>query len=84
MQRDRLLLPALDAVMSIRMDQQMASLADMLAARFMGAEHSPQVRAAVALALDFWTWRRLSHEGMTDAGAAAVMANAVKTAAEGR
>jgi AcrR family transcriptional regulator len=84
MQRDRLLLPALDAVMSVRMDQQMGSLADMLAARFMGAEHPLQVRAAVALALDFWTWRRLSHEGMTDAGAAAVMANAVKTAAEGR
>ena len=84
MQRDRLLLPALDAVMSIRMDQQMASLADMLAARFMRPEHPLQVRAAVALALDFWTWRRLSHEGMTDAGAAAVMANAVKTAAEGR
>ena len=84
LQRDRLLLPALDAVMSIRMDQQMASLADTLAARFMGAEHPLQVRAAVALALDFWTWRRLSHEGMTDAGAAAVMANAVKTAAGGR
>jgi AcrR family transcriptional regulator len=84
MQRDRLLLPALDAVMSIRMDRQMASVADMLAARFMGAEHPLQVRAAVGLALDFWTWRRLSHEGMTDAGAAAVMANAVKTAADGR
>jgi AcrR family transcriptional regulator len=84
LQRDRLLLPALDAVMSIRMDQQMASLADKLAARFIGAEHPLQVRAAVALALDFWTWRRLSHEGVTDAGAAAVMANAVKTAAGGR
>jgi AcrR family transcriptional regulator len=84
LQRDRLLIPVLDAVMSIRMDQQMASLADTLAARFMGAEHPLEVRAAVALALDFWTWRRLSHEGMTDAGAAAVMANAVKTAADGR
>jgi AcrR family transcriptional regulator len=84
MQRDRLLLPALDAVMSIRMDQQMASLADTLAARFIGPERPTEARAAVALALDFWTWRRLSHEGMTDAGAAAVMANAVKTAAGGR
>src|SRR5258706_6812335 len=70
LQRDRLLLPALDAVMSTRMDQEMASLADRLAARFIGAEHPLDVRAAVALALDFWTWRRLSHEGMTDAGAA--------------
>jgi AcrR family transcriptional regulator len=84
LQRDRLLMPALDAVMSIRMDQQMASLADMLAARFMGADHPPQVRAAVALALDFWTWRRLSHEGLTDAGAATVMANVARTAGEGR
>jgi AcrR family transcriptional regulator len=84
MQRDRLLLPALDAVMSIRMDQQMASLAGMLAARFVAGEHRLEVRAAVALALDFWTWRRLSHEGMTDAGAAAVMANAVEAAASGR
>src|ERR1700730_5964059 len=37
LQRDRLLMPALDAVMSIRMDQQMASLTDQLAAGFQGA-----------------------------------------------
>ena len=84
LQRDRLLMPALDAVMSIRMDQQMVSLADTLAAGFKGADHPFEVRAAVALALDFWTWRRLSHEGLTDAGAAAVMAKAVRTAGEGR
>ena len=84
LQRDRLLMPALDAVMSIRMDQQMASLADMLAARLMGANHPLEARAAVALALDFWTWRRLSHEGLPDAGAATVMANAARTAGEGR
>jgi AcrR family transcriptional regulator len=84
LQRDRLLMPALDAVMSIRMDQHMVSLADMLAAGFMGADHPLEVRAAVALALDFWTWRRLSLEGMTDAGAATVMANAVRTAGDGR
>ena len=84
LQRDRLLMPALDAVMSIRMDQQMVSLADTLAAGFKGADHPFEVRVAVALALDFWTWRRLSHEGLTDAGAAAVMAKAVRTAGEGR
>jgi AcrR family transcriptional regulator len=81
LQRDRLLMPALDAVMSIRMDQQMTYLADQLAAGFQDARDPVEVRAAVALALDFWTWRRLSHEGMTDAGAAGVMANAVRAAA---
>ena len=84
LQRDRLLMPALDAVMSIRMDQQMVSLADTLAAGFKGADHPFEVRVAVALALDFWTWRRLSHEGLTDGGAATVMAKAVRTAGEGR
>src|SRR3981081_2597907 len=34
LQRDRLLMPALDAVMAIRMDRQMGSLADQLAAGF--------------------------------------------------
>jgi AcrR family transcriptional regulator len=81
LQRDRLLMPALDAVMSIRMDRQMTYLADQLAAGFQDARDPVEVRAAVALALDFWTWRRLSHEGMTDAGAAGVMANAVRAAA---
>src|ERR1700694_3506546 len=68
LQRDRLLMPALDAVLRIRMDQRMASLADQLAAGFQGARDPHAVRAAVALALDFWTWRRLSQEGITDAG----------------
>lgn len=81
LQRDRLLMPALDAVMRIRMDQQMASLADQLAAGFPDARNPGEVRAAVALALDFWTWRRLSQEGMTDVGAAGVMANATRAAA---
>ena len=30
----------------------------------------------VALALDFWTWRRLAGEGLSDAEAAALMARA--------
>ncbi len=81
LQRDRLLMPALDAVMSIRMDQQMAYLADQLAAGFQDARDPLEVRAVVALALDFWTWRRLSHEGITDTGAAGAMANAVRAVA---
>jgi AcrR family transcriptional regulator len=81
MQRDRLVLRALDAVMRIRMDQQMAALADALASGFQPARDPAAVRATAALALDFWTWRRLSHEGMTDAAAARVMVDSVRAAA---
>ena len=84
LQRDRLLMPALDALMSIRMDQEMVSLADLLAAGFTGADHRAEVRAAVALALDFWSWRRLTHEGLTDMAAATIMTAAAKAVSEGR
>ncbi len=81
LQRDRLVIPALDAVMRIRMDQQVAHLADVLAAGFTPAARSAKgLRAAVALALDFWTWRRLAGEGMSDDDAAALMVGAVKAA----
>ena len=81
LQRDRLVIPALDAVMRIRIDQQVAHLADALAAGFTPAARSAKgLRAAVALALDFWTWRRLAGEGMSDDDAAALMVGAVKAA----
>ena len=83
LQRDRLVLPALDTVMRIRMDKQFAYLADTLAAGFApNGRPAKGVRAAVGLALDFWTWRRLAGEGMSDDGAAALMVGAVKTAAQ--
>lgn len=83
LQRDRLVIPALDAVMKIRMDQQVANLADALAAGFTPAARSAKgLRAAVALALDFWTWRRLAGEGLSDDDAAALMVGAVKAAAQ--
>ena len=83
LQRDRLVMPALDGVMRVRMDQQFARLADTLAAGFAPKRRSARgVRAASALALDFWTWRRLAGEGMSDDGAAAVMVGAVKVVAE--
>jgi AcrR family transcriptional regulator len=83
LQRDRLVMPALDAVMRIRMDQSLGNLADNLAVGFAPAARSAKgLRAAVALALDFWTWRRLAGEGMSDADAAALMVGAVKAAAQ--
>jgi AcrR family transcriptional regulator len=82
LQRDRLVMPALDAVMKIRMDESMSNLADNLAGGFTPAADSAKaLRAAVALALDFWTWRRLAGEGMSDDHAAALMTGAVRAAA---
>ena len=82
MHRDRLVVPAFDAVMRVRLDPEVSNLADTLAAGFAPAARSAKgLRAAVALALDFWTWRRLSLEGLTDNAAADLMVDSVKTAA---
>ena len=76
-------MPAFDAVMKIRMDRQFANLADVLASGFARqGRRAKGVRAAVALALDFWTWRRLASEGTSDDAAAALMVGAVKAAAK--
>jgi AcrR family transcriptional regulator len=64
--RDRATVPALDALLSDTADAQMAGLAKALG----GAP-------LVALALDFWTWRRLTLEGLGDEEAAALMARVV-------
>jgi AcrR family transcriptional regulator len=83
LQRDRLVLPSLDAVMKIRMDQQFANLAGALASGFAPkGRPAKRLRAAIALALDFWTWRRLAGEGMSDESAAALMVGAVNAAAQ--
>lgn len=81
MQRDRLVMPALDAVMRIWMDQQLSNLADAMTADFAPpARTAKRVRAAVALAFDFWTWRRLSQEGLSDSDAADLMLESVSAA----
>jgi AcrR family transcriptional regulator len=83
LQRDRLVMPALDAVMRIRMDRSLGNLADNLAAGFAPAARSAKgLQATVALALDFWTWRRLAGEGLSDGAAASLMVSAVKAAAQ--
>ena len=85
LQRDRLVMPALDAVMKIRMDEQFESLANALASGFARkARPAKGVGAAAALALDFWTWRRLSGEGMSDDAAAALMVATVAAAAHSK
>ncbi|HTN25047.1 MAG TPA: helix-turn-helix domain-containing protein [Solirubrobacteraceae bacterium] len=81
--RDRSAIPALDELMARTADVRMAALADALAAGFGvdGAAAAPRVRAVAALALDFWTWSRLSGEGLGDAEAADLMADLVTSAA---
>lgn len=82
LQRDRRIVPALDAAMSARMDRPIAGLVEALVAGFGPVDGSAAgLRAVVALALDFWTWRRLSDQGLSDGEAAAVMVGAAKAAA---
>ena len=65
--RDRLTMPALDALLRDTADAQLAGLATALGGGPM-----------TALALDFWTWRRLAAEGLADEEAAALMARAAR------
>lgn len=83
--RDRKGLPALDALLARTLDTWQAELASALAA---GLTANPragkQTRAVIALALDFWTWQRLTREGLSDNRAATLMADLVAcTAATG-
>jgi AcrR family transcriptional regulator len=78
--RDREIVPALDSLMARTTDVRAAALADALAAGFVeGGTSRRDVRAVVALALDFATWRRLTKEGLSDAAAARLMARAVRS-----
>jgi hypothetical protein len=67
LRRDRTLVPELDALMRDTGDARMAALAEALGGGPM-----------IAVALDFWTWRRLAAEGLSDATAAALMARAAR------
>ena len=75
---DRATVPELDRYMEENVDRMQAELAADLAAAF-GARGRGRQRlgALTGLALDFWTWQRLSREGLDDEGAAELMAAAV-------
>jgi AcrR family transcriptional regulator len=77
-QRDRRVLPELDALLAETADRQLDELAGALAAGV--AAGNPRVRALVRLSLDFLTWERLSSEGLADDAAAALMADAAVAA----
>jgi AcrR family transcriptional regulator len=74
---DRASVPELDEFMQQEIDRVQAELADGLAAAF-GARgrRAQRLKAMIRLALDFWTWRRLTREGLDDDAAAELMATA--------
>ena len=81
-QRDRNLIPALDRVAQETTDGPLAQLAGTLAEGFGSRGHNAAAsRSLTRLALDFWTWHRLAREGLDDAAAARLMADAVACAA---
>jgi AcrR family transcriptional regulator len=78
--RDRGFDPALDALMEKTRD----AFLDWLAGELAGGFEPPsgdQLRAIIGLALDFWTWDRLTGEGLDDDEAVSVMTDAVAAVA---
>jgi AcrR family transcriptional regulator len=74
---DRVSVPELDEFMRANRDPAIAELAAALVSGFgVRARRAERLRALVALALDFGTWRRLTEEGLDDAQAAELMTSA--------
>jgi AcrR family transcriptional regulator len=82
--RDREAMPALDALLTRTRDAAIAELTQALTSGFAvtGAARV-RLRAVIALALDFWTWQRLTQEGLSDRKAAKLMADLVACSAAG-
>jgi AcrR family transcriptional regulator len=79
---DRASVPELDRFVEENADRMLAELADDLVAGFaLRGRRAERLRALIRLALDFWTWRRLTREGLADQAAADLMAGAVSTGA---
>jgi AcrR family transcriptional regulator len=75
-QRDRRLLPALDALLTETADRRLDTLADALASGY-GNSGRRRRRALLRLAIEFTTWQRLTAQGLSDEAAASLMADAV-------
>jgi AcrR family transcriptional regulator len=75
---DRASVPELDQYMEQDIDRMQAELADGLAAAFAArGRRAERLNALIRLALDFWTWHRLSRDGLDDEAAAELMAAAI-------
>lgn len=82
LQRDRGSDPALDEFMKNNSDVALNGVADALTAGFEPAgDRAARLRSLIRLALDFWTWERLTAEGLEDDQAVAVMTDAIAAAA---
>ncbi len=78
-QRDRGLLPELDALLSETADRQLEALVEELAHGFGEGDGAPgRIRAMMRLALEFSTWHQLAREGVSDAEAADLMVDAAR------
>ena len=75
---DRASVPELDRFLEQNVDRMQAELADDLTAGFgVRGRRVERIGALVRLALDFWTWRRLTRDGLADEDAADLMTAAV-------
>ena len=72
---DRASVPELDQFLGQNIDRRQAELAGDLAAAFAArGRRAERLSALIRLALDFWSWHRLSREGLDDDAAAELMA----------
>lgn len=78
--RDAPIVPALGELMEERWFALVGSMVDVLAGgRATRGKRAKRLRAAIRLAVDFWTWRNLTtHGGLSETEAAAVAARAVR------
>ena len=78
---DRATVPELDRFMSGGIDRMQADLAASLAKGFRArGRRAERLHALLRVAVDFWTWRRLTGEGLDDEAAAELMAGSVAAA----
>ena len=79
---DRATVPELDRFLGDHIDKTQAGLAADMAKGF-GARgrRAERLRALLRVAVDFWTWRRLTAEGLDDEAAAELMAGSVAAGA---
>ena len=79
---DRFSVPELDRYMEENIDRMQAGLADGTGGRLRRPRAARGAHTALTrLAVDFWTWRRLSSDGLDDRAAADLMATAVAAGA---
>lgn len=76
--KERGAVPALDRVLQRVVDTPQMELTASLVAGFDSPKDlEVRVNALVMLSLDFWTWHRLSGEGLDDSACADLMTNVV-------